>query len=346
MNIVYLIVHIPRFVERNTPYFYIGSKYKWKGEGTYYGSSRDPRLNQELKENLLLLVLWSEAHCSKEELLDKEKEFQLTHNSLYSEEFFNRNIANTKLYLPISIEKRVEKFKIRANTVSDSGLEYKYLWAEIARKARNVPDTNGLTANQKTSIYGTFRMNEVMSDGRSYAQHIGDKTRNTLNTPDENGITRAQHIGLKTSVSLRKILPSGITVAQLRALNSKKVLRVEILDICFLSKTYAMDYLGIDKKALNSIIKGKFHDTTYRRLCEILGEDYISERISPHNNHNISVCICGEIFKSYKEAKNKIKITSWSFDRYIKENFISSSMRKSLISYFGEDIYYKYYPQT
>lgn len=87
---------------------YIGSKYNWKGEGTYFGSPRASKYSKkflkqiewkknskERPETFILTILFSSEDIPHKVLLKIEKYFQLKYDVVSSDEFINAGLATT-----------------------------------------------------------------------------------------------------------------------------------------------------------------------------------------------------------------------------------------------------------
>jgi hypothetical protein len=137
MHILYKVTYLPH-LNTDYPKFYIGSKYNYKGN--YYGSVDSKqvyeytggkplrdwwKLQKESPENFLFEILETFDDITPEELVNKERDLQLTINVL-SEEFFNHSIA-TKGFCS---KKRSEETK---RSVSQKTREY---WESEAGKLK------------------------------------------------------------------------------------------------------------------------------------------------------------------------------------------------------------------
>lgn len=103
MNIVYKITHTKRLIDNTPPYYYIGSKYCWKGDGTYFGSSTDSRMKYANKEDLLFEILCVCLSNDRNDLLDLEKTIQIDNCVLKDQEYFNKSIAMTNRIINLNI---------------------------------------------------------------------------------------------------------------------------------------------------------------------------------------------------------------------------------------------------
>ena len=183
---MYKITHTKRLEENNPPYYYIGSKYHWKGEGTYYGSSSDERLSKADRDELQFEILCVCLTDDVSELQHIEKDIQIDNNVLKSPEFFNRNIACTSMYLPWNINKRVEKFKKKANSVAPSGELYKDIWGRKAQESIKNSYVDGIPMTKVIGQKVKEKLTEIQPCGRSKAQIIfEEKVRPCFDMVDE-----------------------------------------------------------------------------------------------------------------------------------------------------------------
>ncbi len=106
MNIIYKVTYLPH-LDTIYPKYYIGSKLNYKGN--YFGSIASRKKFKftdqftlkdwwrfEIKhhpKNFLFEILEECSVLNKHQLAEKEKEYQLKHNVVISEEYFNQAIA-------------------------------------------------------------------------------------------------------------------------------------------------------------------------------------------------------------------------------------------------------------
>lgn len=108
MNVVYILTFEKRIKEGNPPYFYIGSKSNCnlsegcildKNGNPYYGSSTwDGYGDMVIDDTPKYKILWKSNECSYDELITKEKEFQIQYDCVASPEFFNKALASVSNY--------------------------------------------------------------------------------------------------------------------------------------------------------------------------------------------------------------------------------------------------------
>lgn len=345
MNIVYRITHLPRYKENNPPYYYIGSKYNWKGEGTYYGSSRHPVMKEAKPEDLLFEVIWESEDCSLQELLEKEKDFHLDLNVVYSEEYFNMAIANSTCFHPSSRQKAIASFKELAWSESPDGRLYKDVWAEKAKASRRMDEVreDGLTLRQRMSKHHLERLNRITDSGLPLSKEIGRKMKETNLVVGEDGLNGFQRQGKKLSAWLNSINPdTGLPYSKSR----KTVgVPVKVLGMEFKTKGDACKFLKIEMPALDKLLNNGYHRKTRRKLYNLLGKEYVDsfniELLGGYSSKEIE--ICGKTFVNRLFAREQLKAPHTAFDDFILRGIISKKIKECLIDYFGEKTYLKYY---
>lgn len=345
MNIVYLLIHKIRLEENTPPYYYIGSKYKWKGAGTYYSSSRHKIFKTAYVDDLIFTPIWTSADCSKEELLEKEKEFQIKHNVLRNHLFFNGNIANTTLFSlnEESLERRIEKFKQVAKTVGPEGIPNSVIWAKKAQQAIKEKYTP-----EELSVIGRERQEQLHSSGRKVKEVVHERMMSKMREVDENGKTGFQRAGEGLSKFLNSVCSvTGLRVAERRTYYGTKASRLELFGICFFSKKNAQQLFGISKEALRNVRKGWCSSETYEKIENFLGREYLSNYpLKIKNAGEIKeISICGEIFEGWLAVRETFKVTQWATDEYSRTGKPNKKFKKAIIDRYGDVKYYEYYPQ-
>lgn len=345
MNIVYLLVHKIRLEENNPPYYYIGSKYNWKGEGTYYSSSRNKIVKDAYVEDLIFTPIWKSEDCSKEQLLEVEKEYQIKHDVIKNPLFFNGNIANTLLFSTYNEEERVEKFLKKANSLNEDGIAFKYVWAEKARKvilnrydAETLSERGRMRQKQPHSVYPDRLVKEV----------VHEKMMETLSSIGEDGLTGFQRAGKVLSKTLSVKDHTGMTIAQKRIYYGNSRTRTELLGICFFTKTHAQKMFGITKQVVWNIEKGFCSQDTFNKLQEVLGAEYLQQfslKIKNAGDCTQTIIICGEEFLGWNAVKLTFGVTDWAVEQLSKSKRPNKKLKKSMIERYGTEVYYNYYPE-
>jgi len=342
LHIVYLITHKERFKNNTPPYYYVGSKYNWMGDGTYYGSSTHPIMKSAKKEDLDFEILFWFDECTHQYLIDTEKRTQYNLNCVYDMKYFNMAYACTSVTSDKEkIKRRVDAFKKIANTVLDSGLKISQVWAQKAKQTWDEKDASGLTRRESSSKYRREWMLSQQPCGKTLAQIIQEKTISTNNLVGEDGLTGYQRQGKKLSKWLQEVDQiTGLKNSELRVKNNPILKRVEVLGVCFYSKTDACNFLGIKKTALDNILKGKATVLTYNKLINVFSKEYLDIHFvkAPLSNCE-PISICGLDFTSKREASNFFSFPKTSFEKFVKTGKPNKAIKKILLDYFGEDVY-------
>lgn len=344
MNIVYMIVHIENLKQQKPPYYYIGSKYNWKGEGTYYGSSYHPEMKNANREDLEFHVIWDSPDCDKQLLVDLEKYIQMQLNVVQDDRFFNLSIANSRIYHPDCKEKAIESFKKTANSLAPDGRKLSQVWSEKGQSNLDIPDEAGVTRRQKASIKAKERLSVVLEDGRTVAQKIAEKTNKTRKIIGDDGLTLDQRKGKQLSEWLKSVDPeTGKTQAYLRAEKNRKP--VNVFGVDFKSGVEAYTYFSLSHSQVKEIYENGGTTRLYNKLCKMLGKEHVDSlglTFRPVKKAK-SIVICGESFPSIKEAIKTIGCPSTAFERYVKDGTMSKRIRECFIAYFGLEVFNMYY---
>lgn len=341
MNIVYMLIHKQRLEDNNPPYYYIGSKLKWKGEGTYYSSSREAFMKGAYPEDLIFTPVWSSADCTHLELLNKEKEFQIAHDVLKNPLFFNRNIANSSMYSEVDVDARIAKWKIKASAINKDGIKNSEAWSKkavAARLASSTPEQR--SAAQRAVMY------RVTDTGETLKDLVWKKMMATCSAVGEDGLTSFQRGGLKVKETLAEVTPSGLTKAQMRVYYGTRNSKLELFGITFFSLAQAMTFFDCDKGLIYRLQEGWCSTITYARLESLLGIDYMSQFNLKMVNPGCGkpVIVCGKEFMDNSALGKELGITSWCLSRFSLHGQINKKMKAALMSYFGIDTYNTYYP--
>lgn len=343
MNVVYLLVHKLRLEDNKPPYYYIGSKYNWKGENTYYSSSRHEIVKNSEVEDLIFTPIWTSEDCSHQELLEKEKEYQVLHDVIENPLFFNQNIANSLLFSKESMEKKIISFKETANKLNEFGVPNKIAWAEKATAVKSERYTK-----EYLSELGKQRMRKMTESGQTVGEIVRDRMMETQSKVDENGLTGFQKAGKKLSEYLNSVDSSGMKVSQKRIYYGTKVSRIELLGICFFKARDVCELFGFSKEALNNVRKGTCSSDTYSKIENILGAEYLKEYslIIKNAGSDTTTFICGQAFDSYKEFACLMGVSKSTIDDFVRTKIPKRKLKPAMINYFGKDIFYMYYPKA
>lgn len=343
MHIVYLITHIERLKNNTPPYFYIGSKYKWKGEGTYFGSSRHPLMKEASPSDLKFEVIWQNTvEMTSSELLLVEKQIQIDNDVCRSNDYFNLSIACASLFHRDVVDKRLKTFSNLANSLDENGVALKYKWATKGKESFNRVKESGLTRREECSIFRKEWMLSEHSSGQTVASYIKSKTLETNLKLDEYGLNQYQRNGIKIAKTLSQINPeTGNTLAYDRVESRRN--RIEIIGVCFYSCTEAKEFLKCDDKTLNNITKNNVSVKTYNLLCKLFSKEYIDDYITPVLYRSKKLIICGKEFEQRKLAEKTLKIPRTAFDNFILRDAMSEKVKDCLISYFGLETFNQYY---
>jgi len=345
MHIVYLLIHKVRLEENNPPYYYIGSKRNWKGQGTYYSSSRRDFMKTAYPEDLVLTPIWTSEDCSLTELHEKEKEFQIKHDVIKNPLFFNGNIANSYMYdiTPESLEKRIKSFLEVANQVDENGVKNSLKWSMKARESLNSPEKKlEISENSRKRMLSPSKENP----NKLLKDLVWERMMETSLRVGDDGLNSFQRGGLKIKETLAKELPSGIKLSEQRVYYGNDRCRFELFDICFFNRQQAAKLFGVEADTIDRLREGWCSTTTYNKVCEVLGSDYLHRfKIRIKNpGSDYSVVVCGETFESLADFKRKLKAPHTATDRFSVDGIISKKLKIRMIEYFGEEVYYSFYP--
>lgn len=341
MNVIYLITHEERLRNQTPPYYYIGSKFRWKGEGTYFGSSRHHLLKYADKSKLKFEVLQYWDECTSTFLLEQEFKTQRHFNVVANQEYFNLAYACITFYAGTTIERRVKAFKKTANSVAPCGKKYSELWAEKAHAALgwDTPDETGMTRRERMAIEKRDWMLSIdEATGKTVAEVIQEKTTATNKKIVADGKTGYQLQGEKLSEYLKQIDPvTGKRNSELRKGNKTTI---ELIGVCFYSIKDAQEFFDTSMIGINSILTNTVTKRLYKKLVKKLGKDLVDTHLTLRETWSSQpITVCGKSFKSKLYAKTEIGIKSSSFTDFVKRNIINSKVKECLINYFGESVY-------
>ena len=346
-NIVYKITHLKRLEENTPPFYYIGSKYKWKGEGTYFGSCMDSRLYENGTNVLKFEILSFSITEDREDLLLLERDIQLQNNVLHSELFFNRTIAHTYLYAltPESLERRINNFKKVAYSKNSDGKYLKDIWAELAKEVKLNSYIDGIPMNKAIGLKIQKILLTIQPNGQTLAKTIYEsKVRHTFNKINDDGKTLFDICAEKLSKRLLSIDPeTGLTYGKLRAIDSAASKPVKLLGKEYNCQEDARKDLNVDKRTLVLMLDHKVKPRTYKKLLKRFTKEQIEsefELIPP--DYAKKVTICGQEFESYKAAMEEINISEWSFLKIVRGEE-TPYIINILVNYFGKDKVSEYY---
>lgn len=343
MNIVYLLIHKIRLEENNPPYYYIGSKWKWKGDNSYISSSRSKIVKDSDASDLILTPIWFSESCTKEELLEKEKEFQLAHDVLKNKLFFNGNIANSLLFAPESKAKAVESFKKKAWSVSEDGRILKDVWSERAAQVKK-----DRYSKEFLTTAGKRNMQKVTLSGKTVCEVVHEGMMGTMSKVGEDGLTGFQRAGKVLSSRLQEVNEtSGLTfVEHLRYFGTEKT-RFTMFGFTFFSKASAKVMLMVDKATIDRIISGTCSRKTYEKLTEVFGVDAVlKEDLLIRSPGSSLIDVCGKSFGSLEDFRTAMGVTQWSTDQFSKTGIPNKKLRAAMIIFFSEEVYNMYYPEV
>lgn len=345
MHIVYLLIHKVRLEDNNPPYYYIGSKRNWKGQGTYYSSSRIDFMKTAYPEDLVLTPIWCSEDCTTKELHEKEKEFQIKHDVIKNPLFFNRNIANSYMYdiTPETLEKRIKSFLKVANQLDENGVKNSLKWAMKARESLNSPEKKlKISENSRKRMLSPSKENP----NKLLKDLVWERMMETSLRIGDDGLNSFQRGGLRIKETLAKELPSGIKLSEQRVYYGNDRSRFELFDICFFNRQQAAKLFGVEANTIDRLREGWCSTPTYNKVCEVLGSDYLHRfKIRIKNpGSDYSVVVCGETFESLQDFARKLGVTGWAKERFAKDGFQTKKMKDSMVRYFGEEVYYSFYP--
>jgi len=322
LNIVYLITHTKRLECNSPPYYYIGSKYKWKGEGSYYGSSSDPLLNSADPNDLdfkILAVL--DSNC-KITLLEMERQFQKEHNVISDLNYFNKCYANSEFWKEEVRIKATLKFQAKANSLSPEGILWKHVWAAIPRKPLSEEAKRTQQLKRKASLSKTLLC------GKTVAQVAAERTHETLSRADENGVTGYQKQAEKLKVTLAQIGDDGLTFAQRRG--KKKIKQTSVGGLLFNSYREALRELDISNRTLKGLRNGVIYKETYDKFLQKYGEDFVNqfELLAHTDKHSFD--IEGIPFTNIPEAVKALGISKSTIDAYKRDRRVTKGIAEAL----------------
>lgn len=152
-NIIYKITYKPH-LHTDFPKYYIGSKYKWKGN--YYGSvsstqkfhfTQGQKLSEwwktrDTNDFLFEILVDLGEESSKDELIERERQIQLDLN-VKSAEYFNQCVANKGFFSCVKSEETRKKMSesLKAFYKTKKGLE----------KRKNVSEMNSKIKSRQVS---------------------------------------------------------------------------------------------------------------------------------------------------------------------------------------------------
>lgn len=344
LNIVYLLIHKQRLEENNPPYYYIGSKMRWKGQGSYYSSSREAFMKDVYPEDLVFTPIWTSEDCTHVELLEKEKEYQLKHDVIKNPLFFNRNIANSLMFQEVDIEARIAKWKLKAEAVNEDGIKNSVVLAAKGREVtrqRYTPEQ--LSDIQRAKMYKQTDTGELLKDV------VFRKMMETSSKIGEDGLTGFQRGGIKVKETLSEVTGSGLTKAQMRAYYGTKNSKITLFNITFFSSTQACNFFNFDAGTLRRITsKGMCSKETYSVICNLLGEDYMSQfqLVIKNPGNGVPFIVCGKYFTDILQFCTELAVHQETANKFVKNGIIGRRMKQALVEYFGFEVASSNYPET
>lgn len=155
MNILYRVTYLPHLKNQTPPYYYVGSKYNYKGN--YFGSPSSKQKDwytgelsicewwkkeiKENKHNFLFEMVFEYDKITPDQLVEEEKNYQLNLNVKYSNEYFNKSIATTGwVSIPRTNETKEKLRKITKeywDNCSEESIERRRKLSERNRKVKS-----------------------------------------------------------------------------------------------------------------------------------------------------------------------------------------------------------------
>lgn len=174
MNIIYRITNTVKEQNNDYPCYYIGSKKNYKGEGTYWGSSKHPMMIEELQNELQnfkfeILLIVNDAN----DLIMFENTYQRKVDAIRSEKYYNiayagrattgnKWMTNGTVDLSVSAEK-IPLFTQLGYYLGRSKLKGKASWN------KGIKATPERSKNMSTAIKGRTPWNKGVKTGQDPA---------------------------------------------------------------------------------------------------------------------------------------------------------------------------------
>lgn len=185
MNILYRITYLPHLEAKTPPYYYVGSKYNYKGN--YWGSPASVQLDwystnltirdwwkQEIKNknNFSFEVLEILSECNPHQLVEEEKLLHLKLNVKHSNEYFNKAIATAGW---VSIP-RTEETKKKVSKITKAYWDKNNEQAQKRRKQLSEAEWQTPERKKERWKNPTFAMIEMVKKlGQTSRKGIKDK---------------------------------------------------------------------------------------------------------------------------------------------------------------------------
>ena len=247
------------------------------------------------------------------------------------------------ILLPRFLKKRIESFLKVANATDEYGVKNSTKWSQ-----------KGYEAWLKSDYYKNVseRSRERMSSpskqdpDKLVKDLVWERMMETCLKVGEDGLNSFQRGGLKLKETLATKLPSGLTIAEQRIYYGNDVCRFELFDICFFNRQQTAKLFAVQADTIDRLMEGWCSKSTYDKVCQVLGSDYLERfKIRIKNpGSDYSVVVCGQTFESLQDFANKLGVTGWAKERFTKDGFQTKKMKDSMIKYFGEEVYYSFYP--
>lgn len=332
MHVIYLITHKARLLAGTPPYYYIGSKWNYEGEGTYYGSSRSSILKNADKSDLDFKILhqFENDTITKVELLNMERDVQIEHDAIMSEDYFNMTYANGAISED-SVRKQASlSFKELANSVDENGVPYKYKWAQKARYYWNTEE--GKARKEWMSILNKQRLASKYNDDLTVAQEQNRRSYEVMSQIGEDGLTGYQRCGKKLSEALAVVGEDGLTMAQRHGLKRRK--KRIIGGLTFESTRQAKDYFNLEtKKSLDLLEQGYISLESYNIFVNRFGKDFADQFEIIKSRVFIPVKIEEFEFYSKSEAQRILQTGEVSINKYLETGIVGKYLQKALDAY-------------
>lgn len=329
MHIIYRITHLKRKEDNNPPYYYIGSKWNYKGEGSYYGSSRHEIMKKALPEELDFKILYSYDSCTKDFLVRREKEIQQALRVVRSIKYFNKSIACPEMYKEGLAQVRVAAFKRKAYSRAPCGKLYKDVWAEKAKESKSKTTEEVKALRSKSRSEALLR---IEANGNTVAKNTASKSHATLSKVDENGLTGYQKQAIKLKETLKTILPSGETLAEARGRKTRRP--CVIAGIEFKSRTAAREFFQVcNRSTIDLLMEGKAYPQTISKIRELHG-DVIADKFTKivHSKAN-GIEIGGNFFTSNQEAADKLGVGTSTIEVFRKTRELKGKLKIQVDKY-------------
>ena len=189
MNIIYKITDII------TNKKYIGSKCDWKGDGTYYGSSKDPEMLsiiKKRKEDLKFEIL--EIIDDKNKICERELWWQKVNRVVEDPSFWNKRYAGSWSNYAIGrnlTEEEKERKRMDKEAHRKTSTKIKKIWKEIKESGKSYFSKDGLE--------------KIKEEGRKVGNLKKSSSWREKQSKRRKGEKNTAESKIKTSESLKKL---------------------------------------------------------------------------------------------------------------------------------------------